>query len=97
MLWGLLRWCSGKESALQCRRHGFYPQVGKISWSGKWQPTPVFLPEESHGQRSLAGYSPRGHKESDMTEHTHYAMLPSYETIPTSQSLIDFFHHGPDL
>ena len=36
-------------------------------------------------------------KESDMTEHTHYAMLPSYEAIPTSQFLIDFFHHGPDL
>ena len=33
----------------------------------KWQPTPVFLPRESHGQRSLEGYSPQGHKESDMT------------------------------
>ena len=37
-------------------------------WRRKWQPTPVFLPGESHGQRSLAGYSPRGHKESDTTE-----------------------------
>ena len=35
-----------------------------------WQSTPVFLPEKSHGQRSLAGYSPRGHKESDATEYT---------------------------
>ena len=35
------------------------------------QPTPVFLPEKSHGQRSLVGYSPWGHKDSDMTEHTH--------------------------
>ena len=35
----------------------------------KWQPTPVFLPGQSHGQRSLAGYSPRGRKESDMTAH----------------------------
>ena len=34
----------------------------------KWQPTPVFLPGESHGQRSLVGYSPWGHKESDTTE-----------------------------
>ena len=42
--------------------------VGKIPWSRTWQPTPVFLPGESHGQRSLAGYSPWGHKESDMTE-----------------------------
>ena len=36
--------------------------VGKIPWRRKWQPTPVFLPGESHGQRSLAGYSPSGHK-----------------------------------
>ena len=35
------------------------------------QPTPVFLPGESHGQRSLVGYSSRGHRESDTTEHTH--------------------------
>ena len=40
----------------------------KIPWSRKWQPTPVFLPGKSHGQRSLEGYSPQGHKESDMTE-----------------------------
>ena len=42
--------------------------VGKILWRRAWQPTPVFLLGESHGQRSLAGYSPWGHKESDMTE-----------------------------
>ena len=38
-------------------RHGFDPWVGKISWRRRQQPTPVFLPEESNGQRSLAGYS----------------------------------------
>ena len=43
-------------------------QVGKIPWRRKWQPTPVFLPGESHGQRSLVCYSPWGRKESDMTE-----------------------------
>ena len=43
-------------------------EVGKIPWRRKRQPTPVFLPGESHGQRSLAGYSPQGHKELDMTE-----------------------------
>ena len=37
-------------------------------WIRKWQPTPVFLPGESHGQRSLSGYSPWGHKELDATE-----------------------------
>ena len=42
--------------------------VGKIPWRRKWQPTPKFLPGECHGQRSLVGYSPWGHKESDTTE-----------------------------
>ena len=42
--------------------------VGKIPWRRAWQPTPVFLPGESRGQRSLAGYSPWGQKELDTTE-----------------------------
>ena len=46
------------------------PWVGKIPWRRAWQSTPVFLPEESHGQRGLAGYSPCGHRESDRTETT---------------------------
>ena len=49
---------SGKEPTCQCRRHGFVPWVVKIPWRRKQQPTPVFLPGKSHGQRSLAGYSP---------------------------------------
>ena len=55
-------WLSGKESACQCRKRGFEPSVGKIPWRRKWQPISVFLPEESHGQRSLAGYCPWGPK-----------------------------------
>ena len=47
--------------------------VGKIPWRRKWQPTPVFLPGKFHGQRSLAAYSPWGHKESDATEHMAHA------------------------
>ena len=62
---------SGKESACRCRRHGFDLWVGKILWSRKWQPTRVFLPGKFHGKRSLAGYSPWGHKESDMTWRAH--------------------------
>ena len=65
------RWCSGKESTCQCRRHKkcrFDPWVRKIPWGRKWQPTPVFLPEKFHEQRSLADYSAWGHKESDATE-----------------------------
>ena len=61
---------SGKESACQCRRRMFNPGMGRIPWRRKWQPTPVFLPGESHRQRSLAGYSPWSCKESDTTEHT---------------------------
>ena len=60
-------WLRGKESACRCRRRRFDPWVGKIPWSRKQQPTPVFLPEKSHRQRSLAGYSPWDHKESDTT------------------------------
>jgi len=55
----------GKESTCQCRRYKrpkFYFWVGKLSWRRKQQPTLVFLPGESHGQRSLAGYSPWGRK-----------------------------------
>ena len=46
------------------------PWFRKIPWRTKWQPTPGSLPGESHGQRSLAGYSPWGHKESDTTKVT---------------------------
>ena len=54
------------------RLPGFDPWVGKIPWRRKCQPPPVFLPEKSHGQRSLVGYSPQGRKESDMTERLHF-------------------------
>ena len=54
---------------------GFDPWVGGIPWRREWQPTPVFLPGEFHGQRRLVGYSPWGHQESDTTKalnmHSH--------------------------
>ena len=53
------------------KKHGFDPWVGKIPCRRAWQPAPVFMSGESHGQRSLAGYSPWGHKELDMTEHKY--------------------------
>ena len=52
------------------KRHGFDPWVGKIPWRRAQQPTPVVLPGESHGQGSLAGYSPWGSNESDITVAT---------------------------
>lgn len=59
---GLPTWLSGKEFACQCRGCGFSLWVRKIPWRRKWQPTPIFLPGKSHGQRSLAGYSAWGRK-----------------------------------
>ena len=55
------------KNSLQCGGLRFDPWVGKIPWRRRWQPTPVFLPGESHGQRNLVGYSPWGCQESDMT------------------------------
>ena len=68
---GLPKWLSDNESACQCRRcrrFGFRHWVGKMPWRRAWQPTAALLPRESHGQRSLAGYSPWGRKESGVTE-----------------------------
>ena len=62
---------SGKEPTCQCKRSkrlGFNRRVWKIPWRTAWQPSPVFLPGESHGQRSLTGHSPWGFKELDTTE-----------------------------
>ena len=56
-----------KISTTDCNKPEFDPWVGKIPWRKKCQHTPVFLPGESHGQRSLTGYSPWGHRESDMS------------------------------
>ena len=61
---------NGKESTCSVGNPRFDPSLGKIPWRRKWQPTPVLLPAEPHGQRSLEGYNPWGHKESDMTEVT---------------------------
>ena len=59
---------NGKESACQCRRCKFSPWVRKITWSRKWQPTPVFLAGEFHGQRILVHYRTWGCKS---VSHTH--------------------------
>ena len=48
------------------------PGLGRFPWRRKWQPTPLFLPGKSYGQRNMVGYSPNGRKESDMTEVTEH-------------------------
>ena len=75
---------SGKESTCQCRRCKrceFNSWFGKILWRRKRQPTPVFLPGEFHGKRSLEGYSPWGCKELDMTERLSTAHIQPAWTI----------------
>ena len=59
---GLSWWLSSKEPTYQCRRCGFDSWVRRIPWRRKWQPTLVFLPGESHGRKSLVGYSPWRHR-----------------------------------
>ena len=63
--------CNIRLGRIQLQGVNLFPQKSYEafqSWSDLWQPTPVFLPGESYGQRSLAGYSPWGHKDSDTTE-----------------------------
>ena len=84
-------WCfpgstSGKESACQCRRCRFDSWVGKIPWRQGTATHSNTLAQKSHGQRSLAGYSPQGCKKSDTTEATQHSIAQRrvYKLIPTS-------------
>ena len=64
-------------NAGEVRDMGWIPGSGSSPGGGKWQPTPIFLPENFLGQRNLTGYSPWGHKELDMTERAHTS-LPGF-------------------
>ena len=71
--WGFPSGARGKDPTCQCRSHrrcGLRPWVGKLPWRRAWQPNPVSLPGESHGQGSLVGYRPWNLKEVDTTEAT---------------------------
>ena len=57
------------------RRYRYGSRIRKIPWSRKWQPTPVFLPGKSHGERNLVGYSPWIHKHLGLTACTHMTSL----------------------
>ena len=81
---------------LKCRsgrRRRFDLWAGKIPWRRKWQPTSVFLLGESHRQRSLAGYSPWGHKESDTTEMTEYTQKQmSYQIMKRNKEILNTYY-----
>ena len=66
------RFTESKASACNVGEPGLIPGSGRFPWRRKWQPTPVLLPGESHGGRSLVGCSPWGLKELDMTERLHF-------------------------
>ena len=98
---GLYKWCTGKESVCQCERNKrcrFNAWVRKIPWRKKWQPTPVFLPGESHEKRSLVGYSPCGSQKvgHDWAQHSStiqevfvsyfWTDLPYWSTVPNWSS-----------
>ena len=80
-------WLSRKESACKAgdAGGGFDPWVGKMPWRRAWKPTPVLLPGECHGQRSLVGCSPWGLKELDTTEATKHNSTAAY--------YFNFLHH----
>ena len=73
---GILQWLREYTVCLQCRRPRF--EVRKIPWRREWLPTPVFLPGEFHGQRSLVGCSPWSHKESHTTEQVTLSLFSLY-------------------
>ena len=68
---------------------GFDLDYIELIWRRKWQPTPVLLPGKSHGQRSLVGCSPWGHKESDTTERLHCEGLQDYLLIPFASNALE--------
>ena len=94
-----LGFCRGWSICLQCGRPEFNPWVGKIPWRRKWQPTPVLLPGQSHGRRSLVGYHPRVAKSqtrlSDFTFTFTLSNVSSHcnSLFPGWQLRAPNFHH----
>ena len=83
---------SGRDPTCQCgktiRDTSSVPRSGRSLRGRTWQPTPVFLPGESHGQRSLAGYSPWGHRESDTAKATRHGI---YKCLEECVNFLYFF------
>ena len=85
-VFGFPRWLSCKEFTCQHWRHGFNPWARKIPWRREWQPTPVFLPGKSYGQRSMVGYNPSGRERV-----RHDQVITQQEVFrPMSYSILAF-------
>ena len=85
-------WLRQRRICLQCRRLRFSPWVGKIHWRRKWQPTPVLLPGDSHGQRNLVGYSPRVAKSrTHLSNSAQNSMITSRSIHIAANGIISFF------
>ena len=81
-----------KNPPLKCRRHRrheFDPWVGKIPWRKKWQPTPVFLPLKSHGQRCLVGSSPEGPTQLQTTAREWIRLVMNFKSLVFDKSVRD--------
>ena len=98
---GLPWWLSSKESACNMGDVGSIPGLGRSLGEGHSNPTPIFLPGESHGQRSLEGHSPWGCKESDMTEHSTQIHSYTRQHLKTknylAQNINKAMSRSPDL
>ena len=77
---------------LQCRRPRFDPWVREIPWKREWQPTSVFLLGDFHGQRSLTGYIPCSHKESDTTERSTHSQFQDSRVLRTQSLFLALLH-----
>ena len=87
------------DECLQCRRPRFDHWIGKMPWRRPWQPTPVFLPGESHGQRSLAGHSLQGRKEWTQVSNQHflsYLQISAQHAQPENGKRSRLFTGGED-
>ena len=99
--WHNLRWEVGFRNSSEVKNLpasagdvGVIPELRRFPWSRKWPTNLVFLPGKSHGQRSLVGHSPWGHKKSDTTEWLHFHF--SLSCIGEGNDLYTFtLHHSP--
>ena len=78
----------GKESVFDAGDLGSVPRSGRFPWRREWQPIPVFLPGEFHGQSCVVGYSPWGCKESDMTDQLTFSLSLLYIKYFNNEDLL---------